>query len=81
MSIYLPCPHCSKLYEIVQLNCRIFRCGVYKHNLNQIEPHMCKEKCDHLANTGAIYGCGKPFMVVPVLDASGSFKTIVCEYI
>ena len=44
---------------------------------------MCKEKCDHLANTGAIYGCGKPFMVVPVLDASdtSSFKTIVCEYI
>lgn len=58
------CPHCQ--IEIVvnkkQLNCKIFRCGVYKKTGKQIPPHSKKEVCDKLAEDNLIYGCGKPFI-------------------
>lgn len=58
------CPHC--MMDIIvnknQLNCKIFRCGVYKKNGNQIPPHSKKEVCVKLFENNLIYGCGKPFM-------------------
>jgi hypothetical protein len=58
------CPHC-KIYIIVlktEINCRIFRCGVYISNNNQINPHTPKNECDRLKDKKLIHGCGKPFI-------------------
>lgn len=71
------CPHCNCgfLVDIKQLNCRIFRCGIYKHNNKQINPHMKKEQCDKLYESGKIWGCGKPFRV------TNEMKVEICGYI
>ena len=44
-----------------QINCKIFRHGIYKQNYDQIGSHERKELCDQLFKDGLIYGCGKPF--------------------
>ena len=64
--IILNCPHCKEpvVVYIKELNCHIFRHGIYKKTLKQIDPHMKKEKCDYLFNKKLIYGCGKPFRLV-----------------
>jgi hypothetical protein len=72
------CPHCEQLCEIIKVNCRIFRCGQYKHNGKQIPPHLAKEKCEELKEKDEIYGCGKPFRL---LKDEGSLQAIVCDYI
>lgn len=69
------CPHCEQKIEVVELNCRIFRCGIIKSNGQQMDPHTPKEVCDQLKQTDSIYGCGRPFRI----DASGC--AIVCDYI
>ena len=58
----LECPHedCDMIIEIVNFNCCIFRCGIYKKTFKQVDPHLSKVKCDKLGTT--IYGCGRPFM-------------------
>jgi hypothetical protein len=58
----MECPTCGIAIEIVEVNCAVFRCGVYKHNGEQIDPHLPKEQCD--AIKGAIYGCASPFKLV-----------------
>ena len=60
------CPHCENMVQVskTQLNCKIFRHGIFKHNLKQINPHMKKELCDFLKQKDLIYGCGKPFKLV-----------------
>ena len=60
------CPHCKILVylPVKDFNCKIYRHGVYKDNMKQIDPHMKKEECDRLAEEGLIYGCGKPFKIV-----------------
>ncbi len=58
------CPHCLMMIEITEINCAIFRHGVYKKNNKQINPHMSKADCDKLFNQGKIYGCGKPFKII-----------------
>lgn len=68
------CPHCKEHIFVEQLNCRIFRHGVYKHNMEQINPHLPKAQCDQLFITNAIYGCGNPFKVVDK-------EAVVCDYI
>lgn len=57
------CPHCDITIQVKknEINCCIFRCGIYKNNYNQIPPHTKKEECDRLKNNNLIYGCGKPF--------------------
>ena len=57
------CPHCNQEFEIVELNCRIFRCGFLKNTYEQINPHLQKEICDILKERDLIYGCGKPFYI------------------
>ena len=44
--IIITCPHCSFYILIEQLNCCIFRHGVFKNNNEQINPHEKKENCD-----------------------------------
>ena len=52
----IQCPHCEQLIEIIELRCKIFRCGIYKKNYKQINTHLSKEKCDGLIH-------GKPFLI------------------
>jgi hypothetical protein len=70
------CPHCGIAVEVVELNCRIFRCGILKATFTQISPHLPKEECDTLVEHNLIYGCGKPFRI-----PEGSRDAVVCEYI
>ena len=70
------CPHCNQSIEILSLNCGIFRCGVFKNNINnQLEPHLNKIECDKLVEANLIYGCSKPFKV----DLNGNVEK--CDYI
>ena len=75
---FVNCPHCSTTIEVLQLNCKIFRCGIYKESLEQINPHMCKEECDRLFNNNLIYGCGRPFRVEVI---NNEYKSTICDYI
>ncbi len=80
MDIIVQCPHCQleMLILSTEINCGIFRHGVYKHNFTQINPHMPKDECDRLFGNNMIYGCGKPFRI---LHNNSSFTTEICEYI
>ena len=63
-TLIINCPNCNICIEIIQLNCRIFRCGIYKDTYIQIPPHLPKKECDLLIETDLIYGCGKPFKML-----------------
>lgn len=69
------CPHCDQMIEILEINCRIFRCGVYMKTNEQVNPHESKEICDLIKKCELIYGCGKPFLIN--LDN----KVEKCDYI
>lgn len=75
--IIISCPHCFE--EIIiyknEINCRIFRHGIYKINMMQMNPHENKNECDRLLENNEIYGCGKPFR----LDVDDT--VVICEYI
>ncbi len=60
------CPHCDLLVLLPKelFNCKIYRHGIYKSTMKQIDPHLCKEECVRLAKEGLIYGCGKPFEII-----------------
>ena len=75
--IVVNCPHCDLQILIFknEINCQIFRHGVYKHNHQQMPPHTPKVQCDKLAEEDKIYGCGKPFRIVNQKEA------IECGYI
>ena len=78
--IIVQCPHC-KDYILVfkkELNCKIFRHGIFKDTMKQIDPHLKKDECDRLVSQNLIIGCGKPFQII---EDNGSFKTIICDYI
>jgi hypothetical protein len=75
----IQCPHCNDPVIIEQLNCRIFRHGVYIHNGQQMNPHENQEECIRLAASGLIYGCGKPFYVKG--DKESSLEAEACGYI
>ena len=42
------CPHCEEYIIIEQINCAIFRHGVFKTTLVQINQHLPKFECDKL---------------------------------
>lgn len=79
VNIVVQCPHCSDFIFIDQLNCQIFRHGVFISNREQINPHASKEECDSLIQCKLIYGCGKPFTLVKMND--GTFVAEKCNYI
>jgi hypothetical protein len=78
--IIVKCPHCEVMVyvSLKELNCFIFRHGVYKNNHTQIDPHLDKVQCDKLYNSGLIYGCSKPFKIIKVGD---KYVTQICGYI
>jgi hypothetical protein len=76
--IIITCPHCELLIMILELNCQIFRHGVFISNDEQIDPHTSKTVCDDLVEKKLIYGCGKPFRI----DKNGDeYIASICEYI
>ncbi len=72
------CPHCKEWIIIEKINCAIFRHGVLKNNMQQINPHLSKFECDKLIFKKIIYGCGKPFRLENI---KGDWKAIICDYI
>ena len=77
-NLIVKCPHCQEYVEIIQINCAIFRHGIFKNTGKQIEPHTSKNICDQYIQTNAIYGCGKPFKLIVrenILFAE------ICDYI
>jgi len=74
--IVVKCPHCNDdiLIFLTELNCRIFRHGIYKSNFEQIDPHLDMEKCNELVSKDMIYGCGKPF------EINEDNSVIICDY-
>jgi hypothetical protein len=74
--LIINCPNCNISIEIIQLNCKIFRCGIYKDSGIQIPPHLPKNECDLLIIENRIYGCGKPFKIL-----DDNTTPIVCDYI
>ena len=78
---FVTCPHCKGdvgvLYK--QVNCKIFRHGIFRENGRQIDPHLSKEKCDDLHIKNKIWGCGKPFRITQ--DASNCYYAVICDYI
>jgi len=76
MSIFVRCPWCDLWVEIVQINCGIFRHGIFIENGQQLDPHSPKEYCEKVFTDKLIYGCGKPFKLeVP------EYNAIKCDYI
>lgn len=76
--IIVNCPWCDCTIEIEQLNCAIFRCGIFKESGNQINPHESQENCEQFSKNNLIHGCGKPFKVQYIQDY---FIAIKCDYI
>lgn len=76
--IIVYCPHCQQIIEIIEMNCRIFRCGIKKINGQQISPHASKNECDGYIQRDEIYGCGRPFIVEV---NKNEYKTVICDYI
>lgn len=72
------CPHCQCSVIIEEINCQIFRHGIYKSNGEQMDPHTPKDKCDEAIVKDTIYGCGKPFRVEIQNDV---LVAIECDYI
>ena len=58
-----------------ELNCRIFRHGVYRHSNEPVPPHTPKTECDRLLSENRIEGCGKPFRITDQMEA------VMCDYI
>jgi hypothetical protein len=78
----LSCPHCNGviLVQKNELNCKIFRHAVYKHNMEQINPHSTKEECENLLGDDKIFGCGKPFRVI-LENGTNNLIIEICDYI
>lgn len=74
------CPHCEGGVEVNtnEINCRIFRHGVFIANNTNIPPHSSEKDCNSWANTNKIYGCGKP---IQMISDNGKIYIKICNYI
>eukprot|EP00931_Biecheleriopsis_adriatica_P067038 TRINITY_DN41246_c0_g1_i1.p1 TRINITY_DN41246_c0_g1~~TRINITY_DN41246_c0_g1_i1.p1 ORF type:complete len:208 (+),score=27.97 TRINITY_DN41246_c0_g1_i1:47-670(+) len=63
------CPHegCSQWFRVdaSDVNCTIFRHGVYKDTGRMLPPHARQQECEDAISRGALYGCGKPVRFNP----------------
>lgn len=75
--IIVMCPHCNDpiLIELKQLRCGIFRHAVYKHNQQQVDPHLSYLKCKDLLRKNKVIGCCKPFQVTE------DHRAVPCDYV
>ncbi len=79
MELEFECPHCKDIVIVNtnELNCGIFRHGVFKETGQQMNPHETKANCDKFAAENKIYGCGKPFEIIKVNE---KYKVSICDY-
>ena len=63
---------------IEELNCRIFRHGVFIKTNEQIPPHSSKKECEYYIKNNLIFGCGKPFKIIEV---NNKLIPEICGYI
>ena len=87
------CIHCKEPFVIAHkdFNCQILRHGVYRHNLQPINPHASKEECETLIHDGLIFGCAGPLQIVEKVAGAGEgagegtagpgYDIIICDYI
>ena len=83
-NLVVQCPHCQYPVLIEELNCRIFRHGVFKINGTQINPHASKELCDFYVKNDLILGCSKPFQIIlneHSKNNDDAFIAVICDYI
>jgi hypothetical protein len=73
------CPHCNEYVWIEQINCGIFRHGIYKQNFEQIPPHAPEIECKRLILEQSIYGCGQPFRIR--MNTDGKPIVEICDWI
>ncbi len=78
--IVIFCPHCNNVIQIYrnEINCAIFRHGVFKQTGIQMNPHLPKIECDKLISQDLIFGCGKPFKLT---KDNENYKAEICDYI
>ena len=79
MEKIITCPNCDIYLCISELNCGIFRCGIYKKTNEQINPHLSEENCKKLIESNQIYGCSKPFQII--VQDNGDWIVQKCDYI
>jgi hypothetical protein len=84
VNLVVECPHCKEPILIEQLNCCIFRHGIFKENSSQIDPHTPKKLCDYYFEKQLIIGCGKPFKIILNENSKNDddkLIAIICDYI
>ena len=66
-SYLFDCPHCNGTIEVKknEINCCIFRHGIFKSTGQPVNPHMPKAQCERLVINDIVYGCCKPFQFFP----------------
>lgn len=76
-----PCPTCDGIVLVQknEINCCIFRHGIYRSNSQQINPHASKIEIDNLLATDSIIGCGRPFILIFTPKGEGVVE--LCEYL
>ena len=74
--LFLECPHCNEYFEVLELNCKIFRHAQMKDG-KQINPHASKQEIEFLKSRNLIHGCGGPFRLV---FKNGSWSPVICDY-
>lgn len=78
----IQCPHCGEYVIVEKINCAIFRHGVLKSTMTQINQHLPKSQCDNLKELDLIYGCGKPFKIIHNINENNNLLiAIKCDYI
>jgi len=87
---FIKCPHCQGdiIVSKTEINCGIFRHGIYKNNYQPIDPHLPKNECDRLVSNDLIYGCGKPFKILVTQKCNERSEQLeiqlnvsICDYI
>jgi len=63
MTYFITCPYCNGKIEILELNCRIFRHGIFRDTGLQIGQHLKEDFVNELLNQNKIFGCGKQFKI------------------
>ena len=78
--ICINCPHCSNIIIIYKkdINCAIFRHGVFITSLEQMNPHTSQILCEEYIREKIIYGCGRPFILK---KNDTNYYAEICGYI
>lgn len=83
---YIHCPNCSTIIEVVELNCRIFRCFMLsnegmKHLSYSSIPHATREDLESWQSKGYSFGgCLAPFQVDASFKSSILYKDGKWDY-